>query len=427
MKTANDFPGVTDSDRLEAAIAARESGIVVIPRRVSDIEPERDWWLIDRAILLTSDTTVILQSCKIKLSDKCRDNFFRSANCGIGIEDVPRLSNIHIKGEGLCILEGADHPRAVGDSSKTLHNPCPKEREDFVRLADWVPEERRRGGDIGFWDIHNHSYGTDAGKEGEVQHGDWRGIGILLACVDNFSISGLRMVDTHGWAISCEDCANGRLEKLDFDMDMSKVIDGMRHNMENQDGIDIRNGCHDIIISDVTGGTGDDLIALTAIARRDVPVRPSGTCESTHILHNDWSRRDTDIHDIIIRNVVGYSKGGICYIIRLLPALANIYNVVIDGIIDSSPADVNGDGVLLLGDFGGYGENLKDSMKNITISNVICSSNHAIYAQGYLSDSVITNVVNRSPSCPVITCGHPDSLVNVVTSNLCSASGRIIE
>ena len=29
----------------------------------------------------------------------------------------------------------------------------------------------------------------DAGKEGESQYGDWRGIGILLANVDKFSIS----------------------------------------------------------------------------------------------------------------------------------------------------------------------------------------------------------------------------------------------
>ena len=119
MINVNDYSGKTDNETLELAMAHKGAdGIVVIPPRVSDIEPERDWWLLDRAILLPADTTVVLQNCTIKLSDRCRDNFFRSANCGLGIEDPQLISNIHIRGEGLCTLIGADHPRATGDGSK---------------------------------------------------------------------------------------------------------------------------------------------------------------------------------------------------------------------------------------------------------------------------------------------------------------------
>ena len=47
----NDFLCPTDSETLECAMANRTSdGILVISPRVSDIEPERDYWLIDRAI-----------------------------------------------------------------------------------------------------------------------------------------------------------------------------------------------------------------------------------------------------------------------------------------------------------------------------------------------------------------------------------------
>ena len=111
MRTVNDFAGKTDNERIEEAIRNRHGDIVVIPPRVSDIEPERDWWLLDRAILLPENTTVLLQNCRIKLSDKCRDNFFRSANCGLGIENPQPIGNIHIRGVGDCVLEGADHPR----------------------------------------------------------------------------------------------------------------------------------------------------------------------------------------------------------------------------------------------------------------------------------------------------------------------------
>ncbi len=418
-KTANDYFGLTDNDVIDAAIADRQDGIVVIGQRKSDIEPERDWWLLDRAILLPANTTVILRNCKIKLSDKCRDNFFRSANCGIGIDPILPIQNIHIKGEGLCVLEGADHPRAVGDSSKILCCPCPKTKEDLIRYADWIPEEHKQTGIFDSRDIHSHSYGTDAGKEGENQHGDWRGIGILFARAEQFSIENIRMVDTHGWAISLEDCSHGRLEHIDFDMYMEKMIDGMLCNMENQDGIDLRNGCHDILINDITGCTGDDIIALTAIANQDHNApRPDGTLLTTHIMHNDWSKRDPDIYNIIIRNVRGYTNK-ICMMIRLLPVGSIIRNVIIDGIVDETPDGYSvKSSVMELGDGGIYGANQPDSMQNISISNVICNSTFGIRVGGYLCNSAFSNIINRNPHCEAISVSRKDGLRNVKMENI---------
>lgn len=420
MINVNDFGGLTDNDILENAIRNKQAdGIVVIPPRRSAVEPERDYWLLDRAILLPENTTVVLQNVTIKLSDACRDNFFRSANCGLGIESPERIRNIHIRGEGLCVLQGADHPRATGDGTKFLHAPCPHFPEDICRVADWVPEERRSPEKLSFWDVHEHSYGTDANKAGESPYGDWRGIGVLLANVENFSISGLKIVESHGWGISLEACAHGRVERIEFDARMHKKIDGMIMNMENQDGVDIRNGCHHIVISDITGHTGDDVIALTAIAS-DPDYLPGGSLRYTHVMHNDWAKREKDIHDIIIRNVIAHSY--LCYTVRLLPACASIYNVIIDGVIDTTPDCKATAGTILLGDLGGYGENYPDSMKNITVSNIICHSQCAVTVEGFLADSVIANVVNRNPDCPAVTVVREDGLRNVVTSNLVTHS-----
>lgn len=257
MVNANHFCGASDSDVLEQAICSRTAdGIVIIPPRASETEPERTVWLLDRAILLPEHTTVILQNCTLQLSDRCRDNFFRTANCGLGIADPAKITDVHIRGEGVCTLLGAEHPRATGDGTKILACPCPKKREDLLRLADWIPEERRQSGELTFWDEHDHSYGTDAGNPDESQYGDWRGIGILFANAERFSIRNLRIVESHGWGISLEACACGRVEQIDFDAKMEREIDGMLQNMENQDGIDLRNGCHDIVLSDITGGTG---------------------------------------------------------------------------------------------------------------------------------------------------------------------------
>ena len=419
MINANDFRGKTDSETLEMAMAARTAdGVVLIPPRESDSEPERRHWLIDRAILIPENTTVVLRNCRIKLSDRCRDNFFRTANCGFGFPDPAPIRNVHIRGEGLCVLEGADRPRATGDRSKRLHAPCPHRPEDLIAMdADWIPEERKKAGTLDFWDVHNHSYGTDAGKAGESQYGDWRGVGVLFANARDFSIENVRIVESHGWGISLEACSYGRVEKISFDARMSKEIDGMLMNMENQDGIDVRNGCHHILISDVTGETGDDVIALTAIVPDQETFTPGGSLCTTHVMHNDWTRRERDIHDIVIRNVIAWSY--LCWTLRLLPANTRIYNVVVDGLVDARPAIGERGGTILLGEAGTrYGTNRPESMSGISISNVVCNSSTAITLSGYLKDSVITNVVNRNPATPALRVKREDGMVNVITSGL---------
>ena len=417
MVYANDFLGNTDSDILNSAIRGRDSdGIVIIGPRESGVESDRKWWSLDTAILLPSNTTVILRNCKLKLSDGCRDNFFRSANCGLGIEENEPLSNIHVKGEGNAVLEGADHPRATGDGSKVLKNPCPFTVEDICKYADWVEAERRTPEKITFADRHCYSYGTDAGKEGESQRGDWRGIGILFACVSDFSISGLTVRESHGWAISLEDCSEGCVEKIHFDARMNKMIDGMLQNMENQDGIDLRNGCHDITISDITGETGDDVVALTAIA--DANYRTGGILGKTHVMHNDWSRRDPDIYNIIIRNVRACSS--LCFLVRLLPCECCIRNVVIDGVIDTSTEDVMRGGIYLGERDTAYGRNLPGSLLNITVSNVIYNNakGSAVRVNGYLQDSTITNVIAARTEDPAVSVLREGGMKNVMIGNI---------
>ncbi len=413
----NNYFGASDNDRIEAAIKNRKNGVVVISPRESDIEPERTYWLLDRAILIPENTTVILRNCKIKLSDKCRDNFFRSANCGFGIEYPLPISNIHIKGEGLCILEGADHPRSTGDGSKILKNPCPKYKEDILKYADWISDEKRQSGEIDFADEHDYSYGTDAGKENESQYGDWRNVGILFANASYCSVENIKMVRYHAWGISWEACSQGYIDRVEFDACMSVKIDGMLSNTENQDGIDLRNGCHDITISNITGGTGDDVIALTAICSNN--YLPGGSLKTTHAMHNDWTRRETDIYNINISNVSAYSKSGICWVVRLLPVECNIHNVIINNIIDTSPEGYAKAGVILLGEPDGiYGRNLPGSMKNIIISNVIGNCNTTILLQGYLEDSVISNVITKGKDSCTIYVPRQNGLKNVEISNI---------
>ncbi len=195
QKTPNDFRG-TDSERIEQALAQlpASGGTLVIPPRQDD--DGRDWWLLDRAILLADHTTLLLDNATLKLTDRCRDNAIRSANCGLGITDVRPMSGIHVLGRGDARIVGADRPRATGDSAKQLG----------VR-----------------------SFGTDAGKDGESQYGDWRNIMLLLANVSHFSVSGITFIDSHCWTLSCERCAYGRLTGLSFFSEGSRLIAGKKN------------------------------------------------------------------------------------------------------------------------------------------------------------------------------------------------------
>ena len=383
----NDYSG-TDADRINLAIeaAAAVTGRVVVPRINNGGGSPREVWLLDAAIRLRSHVTLELDNCRIKLSDRCRDNVMRSANCGLGIADIQPLRDIHVRGIGRAVLEGADHPRATGDSAKALGK---------------------------------QTYGTDAGRAGESQTGDWRNIGILLAYVEDFSIRNLAIRDSHAWAISLERCADGLLKDLDFASSQVRVIDGARQTILNQDGIDLRQGCHDIRIEDITGFTGDDLIALTAIPQAG---RDSGGLGST-MVSSTANRGEglDDIHHIAIRNIRGYCRGG-HHIVRFLNTSGlRLHDVVLDGLTDTSPAEVRdraavkiGDsnprwgGVTPLGDTGG-----------IRLLNLTNRSQHAVLIAGSLVDSTISNVVHGGTAAEAVTMeSGPQHIRNVTIADV---------
>lgn len=384
--TPNDFQG-SDADRINAAIAAAAGTgkRVVIPRENHARDGKRNIWLLDSAILVPGDTTLELNNCHLKLSDQCRDNMIRSANCGLNIADIQPLRHIHIYGIGAVLLEGADRPRATGDSGKT---------------------------------IGERTFGTDAGAAGESQKGDWRNIGILLAHVEHFSICNLAIKDSHCWAISMERCAHGTLQDLSFASTSSKIIDGTPHKILNQDGIDLRLGCHDILIENITGHTGDDLIALTALARDD---RLPGALASTQVSGGqDRGEGRDDIRNVIIKNVRGHSPGR-CHIVRLLNSSGlSMYHILIDGLIDTSPPGVQCKAAIKIGDHA-YGSGVAPigTTRNIVATNVISRAKHAILIGGSLCDAIIANVLSSGPDSEAITVSSgPENLRDVTFSNV---------
>ena len=390
---------ISDNEYIESLIANRgKDGFVVLNKRNGD--DGRDFYLLDRAILLPSHTTLILNDCTIKLSDRCRDNFIRSANCGLGVKNSERLYDITVKGLGKATLVGADHPRSTGDNSKVLSVPCPYNDEDLIKSAPWVTEEERQSGKLSFYAKHSHSYGTDVNNPDDTSRGDWRNIGILFANVDGFCIENIRIEESHGWAISIESCTHGAIRNIDFFANMHREIDGLVQNIENQDGIDIRNGCSYIDISDITGATGDDVIALTAI-KREGNIYEAGSKTTTHVLSSDWNIRESGIHDVTIRRVKAHSS--ICWVIRLLATGTVIENIKIEDIVDTAQKLHHSTILVGIDPKSKYGEVLPRGLRNITIRNVEGNTRNALDIKGYLCDSDISEIHCGENGSPVLT------------------------
>jgi hypothetical protein len=291
---------------------------------------------------------------------------------------------------GDVLLEGADRPRATGDSGKTLGE---------------------------------HTFGTDAGVEGESQAGDWRNIGILLAFVEDLSIRNLRLKDSHCWAISLERCAHGTVRDLDFASSGVKTVDGAARTILNQDGLDLRMGCHDILIENITGYSGDDLIALTAIPN---PDGAAGGMRSTMVSSTrDRGERQDDIRNVIIRNVRGYCRGG-HHIVRLLNTSGvRMHDILLDGLIDTSPPKIRCRAAVKIGDsgYGGGVAPLGDTCR-IVVSNVISRSEHTILVGGSLCDSIISNIIRHDVAGEAITIASGADFVHDVTlTNIHVAAG----
>lgn len=108
---------------------------------------------------------------------------------------------------------------------------------------------------------------------------------VLMTNVKGVRIAGLTVRNHNYWGLTFHYCSDAVIEDIVFDA---------RHDRSNQDGIDLRNGCHDFTIRNISGQTGDDTVALSAIDWEKCP----------------YFRKDLpqDIYNVDISNVVAAAQ-----------------------------------------------------------------------------------------------------------------------
>ena len=130
--------------------------------------------------------------------------------------------------------------------------------------------------------------------------------------------------------------------------------------VKNADGIDLRQGCHDILIENITGFTEDDSIAITAL---------NGQLEQTFAVKGLAS----DICNVKIKNI---KTAAFCTNVRLLnQGGIKLHDIELDGVFDEAedcPHLTKGLYTVRIGDTHLYGERHAnaDETYNISIKNV---------------------------------------------------------
>jgi hypothetical protein len=128
---------------------------------------------------------------------------------------------------------------------------------------------------------------------------------------------------------------------------------------------------------------------------------------------------------VILRNIKGYCRGG-HHIVRLLnTAGVRMNDVLLDGLIDTSPQGVRCKAAVKIGDraYGGGIAPLGDT-RRIIINNVISRSEHTILISGSLCDSIISNVVRYEVNGEAVTIASgPQYIRDVTISNIRVAPG----
>ena len=103
LLNASQFPGKNGGERIQAAI----DSLGILPKviEVGPQGPDLDGrWLLTRALILPSNTSLILYGARLFLADNTSDNMLRNLHADTG--DNRRDENIHILGVGGAELDG---------------------------------------------------------------------------------------------------------------------------------------------------------------------------------------------------------------------------------------------------------------------------------------------------------------------------------
>lgn len=259
----------TDSGTIQNAIAAAVADgcrKVLIPRY--NLRTDKTEWRIDKAIEIPSEMTLILDNCYMVQETGVYDNMFRNS------------------------------------LALTQHHTLETEQHDIAVLG--VGNVRLSGG------VHNGLLERTCGKNGFPKSMQCNHI-FLWINVRGLRLENIYFENQRYWAVNHIYCRDVKMKNLDF---------FAYPHVPNMDGIDLRVGCRDFKIENITGRTGDDTVAMTAImGNNETAARVEG--------------KTTDICNVKVRNVI--SDANRMLNVRMLTQDGVLlHDIDVDTVMDSS-------------------------------------------------------------------------------------------
>ena len=266
--TPNETQGQTDGESIQNAVdkAAQNGGLVIIPRW--NVRRQQALWEIEKAIKVPSGVTVVFLCAYLRQADFCYENMF--------------INSRAYESEGRCIAHEEHDIAFVGIGDAVLDGGKPNGLMEKTCNLYGLPDKRHNA-TVLFNNVRN-------------------------LVLENFQIRQSRWYCTY--FIHCDTC---RISNLDFD------------NWEdccNRDGVDIRQGCHNFLVENITGTTGDDTVALNNLGNDGNDGRYV-------------EGKDPDTLNMVIRNIK--ADAGRWFTVRLLCQDRHLeQNFLLDTIMDVS-------------------------------------------------------------------------------------------
>lgn len=330
--------------------------------------------VVSRAILLESNTTILLENCVLKQADGTFDNVFRSANLnpnGNGGQDmpsdIPLLENIKIIGIGKANIIGPDVNASSGGTP-----------------------------------LVGDAYGFRT----------WQ---ICMVRVNGFELSNVSFTKTRCWCITFELCENVSVHDL-----------SIRSNVKNGDGIDFRVGCKHCEVYNMFASTLDDAVACTALGSLAESTgsycgKPTWRLWQSLLADNSSA---LDIEDVSVRNIrftqtVNSSLNGGHGMICLSAYGSKVHNVSVDSFTELSTGDHNNDGLIKI--YHGYGSGYTaGDLNTIRMNNIVCT--HFPYTLqvtgGVVEDVRANKLVNSASGGSTVTVSSGNVIgENVIVTN----------
>ena len=193
-------------------------------------------WSLTHAITLPHDFTLLLDNCYLEQAVGSYENLIANEHIYDGdylMDPDHRVRNIKIIGEGHAVLCGGVHNHLLEKTVKHYGLPSTMQLNCLLR----------------FWNV------------------------------EGLEVRNLHLKDQRYWAVVHLAVSHAVYKNIH--------LEAIPH-VPNMDGIDLRTGCHDFSFENITGKTGDDVIAFTALSGDGRKV-PAGM--------------DGDIHHVKIRNL----------------------------------------------------------------------------------------------------------------------------